>query len=214
MDPTSLVDNREFTEDWTDYWWIRFRRDEQDWVKGGRTGRGTGFSVPLGSRWHTGGVFPRLTVGARRARARDRLPGTTRKLGNSRISGGEFFVNANWSLAFEPRCFPSRFLFLLLNREEATMFKYRWKDPKSMLVKAVKIIGRIFFRPGRSVSFFSVSVPTITGSRSFVICATILVGRGEGGTGSRLFAHPNAQGAAEIYLQPDSRDAISRDKLG
>lgn len=49
-----------------------------------------------------------------------------------------------------------------------------------MLVKAVKIIGRIFFRPGRSVSFFSVSVPTITGSRSFVICATILVGRGGG----------------------------------
>lgn len=161
-----------------------------------------------------GAYFLVSPFGARRARARDRLPGTTRKLGNSRISGGEFFVNANWSLAFEPRCFPSRFLFLLLNREEATMFKYRWKDPKSMLVKAVKIIGRIFFRPGRSVSFFSVSVPTITGSRSFVICATILVGRGEGGTGSRLFAHPNAQGAAEIYLQPDSRDAISRDKLG
>lgn len=82
-----------------------------------------------------------------------------------------------------------------------------------MLVKAVKIIGRIFFRPGRSVSFFSVSAPAITGSLSFMICATILVGDGF----SIIFARPNAQGAAEIYFTTRETRvtvAISRDKLG
>lgn len=66
-----------------------------------------------------------------------------------------------------------------------------------MLAKAVKIIGRIFFRPGRSVSFFSVD------DNGFSFVHDLRNDpRRERGTGSRLFVHPNARGAAEIYLQP------------
>lgn len=65
-----------------------------------------------------------------------------------------------------------------------------------MLAKAVKIIGRIFFRPGRSVSFFSVD------DNGFSFVHDLRNDpRRERGTGSRLFAQ-NVRGAAEIYLQP------------
>lgn len=61
-----------------------------------------------------------------------------------------------------------------------------------MLAKAVKIIGRIFFRPGRSVSFFSVD------DNGFSFVHDLRNDpRREQGT-----IIPNARGAAEIYLQP------------
>lgn len=51
-----------------------------------------------------------------------------------------------------------------------------------MLAKAVKIIGRIFFRPGRSVSFFSVD------DNGFSFVHDLRNDpRRERGTGSRLF---------------------------
>lgn len=57
-----------------------------------------------------------------------------------------------------------------------------------MLAKAVKIIGRIFFRPGRSVSFFSAD------DNGFSFVHDLRNDpRRERGTGSRLFAHPNAR---------------------
>lgn len=126
------------------------------------------------------------------------------KVGQRRISEGEFFVNANWSLAFEPPLrFPSRFLFLLLNRK-ATMFKYRWKDPKSMLLKVVKIIGRIYFRPGRFVSFFSVPTITTLLFRSF--------GSSSGTSWPIIRRSERRRERPKFYFrQPDT---ISRDKLG
>lgn len=64
-----------------------------------------------------------------------------------------------------------------------------------MLAKAVKIIGRIFFRPGRSVSFFSVD----DNGFSFV---HDLRNDYSSGTGDGFSIIRPSKCAAEIYLQP------------